>query len=252
MAKGLIGGMTDYNHQSFDDILTDLNEERNRTTLFRDEIVKNINVLKANSYWKNNVPFNFKSQVEYAVNHYNTAIVEFEDIHKDLKDEVKEHHVKRLQKISTIAQEINVGIGRIWHQEYDNKDYDNSNFRIVERIYCDTRDMAVNLLDISNVAERLNDYIGKSKFNMKKNNPWLSGSFYLFLAVIVIVGLGVLSQSVNWALLPVIIIGGILLIALIGIFQLKNDDKITDKSFVSLIIETYKRLPLINKKNKDV
>lgn len=28
MAKGIIGGMTDYSHQSFDDILTDLNEER--------------------------------------------------------------------------------------------------------------------------------------------------------------------------------------------------------------------------------
>ncbi|MBS7199322.1 MAG: hypothetical protein KH111_14475 [Bacteroidales bacterium] len=171
MAKGLIGGKTDYNHQSFDDILTDLNEERKQTTLFRAEIIKNINILKANSYWENNVPFNFRSEVEYAVKHYNTTIVEFKDIHKDLKNEVKEHHVKRLQKISTIAQTINVSIGRIWHQEYDNKDYDNSNFWIVERIYCDTRDIAVNLLDISNIAERLNDYIGKSTFNMKKTIP---------------------------------------------------------------------------------
>ena len=247
MAKGLIGGMTDYNHQSFDDILVDLYDERKRTISFRDKIVKNIDILKANSYW-NNVPFNFKSQVEYAVKHYNTAITE--EIHKDLKNEVKEHHIKRLRKISTVSREINVSIGRIWHQEYDNDDYDNSNFRIVERIYCDTRDMAVNLLDISNVAERLNDYIGKSKFNMKKNNPWLSGSFYLFLVVIVIATLGVLAQSVHWALLPIIIIGGILLIGLIGIFQLKNDDKITDKSFVSLVKETYKRLPLISKKNE--
>ena len=85
---------------------------------------------------------------------------------------------------------------------------------------------------------------------MKKNNPWLSGSFYLFLVVIVIATLGVLAQSVHWALLPIIIIGGILLIGLIGIFQLKNDDKITDKSFVSLVKETYKRLPLISKKNE--
>lgn len=35
MAKGIIGGMTDYSHQSFDDILTDLNEERKRTSSFR-------------------------------------------------------------------------------------------------------------------------------------------------------------------------------------------------------------------------
>lgn len=122
MAKGLIGGMTDYNHQSFDDILVDLYDERKRTISFRDKIVKNIDILKANSYW-NNVPFNFKSQVEYAVKHYNTAITEFKEIHKDLKNEVKEHHIKRLRKISTVSREINVSIGRIWHQEYDNDDY---------------------------------------------------------------------------------------------------------------------------------
>lgn len=170
MAKGIIGGMTDYSHQSFDDILTDLNEERKRTSSFRGEIVKNVNILKANSYWESYVPFNFKCQVEYAIKHYDTVIVELKDIHKDINNEVKEHHVKRLQKISTTAQEINMSIGKIWHQEYDNKDYDNPNFRIVERIYCDTRDMAVNLLDISNIAERLKDYIGKTRFSMKKNN----------------------------------------------------------------------------------
>lgn len=155
-----------------------------------------------------------------------------------------------MQKISTTAREINMSIGKIWHQAYDNKDYDNPNFRIVEQIYCDTRDMAVNLLDISNIAERLNDYIGKTRFNMKKNNPWISGTFYLFLALMVIAALGVLSQSVHWMLFPMIIIGGILLIGLIGILQLKNDDKIMDKSFVSLIKETYKRLPLIGNNNK--
>ena len=72
MAKGIIGGMTDYSHQSFDDILTDLNEERKRTSSFRGEIVKNVNILKANSYWESYVPFNFKCQVEYAIKHYDT------------------------------------------------------------------------------------------------------------------------------------------------------------------------------------
>lgn len=113
MAKGIIGGMTDYSHQSFDDILTDLNEERKRTSSFRGEIVKNVNILKANSYWESYVPFNFKCQVEYAIKHYDTVIVELKDIHKDINNEVKEHHVKRLQKISTTAREINMSIGKI-------------------------------------------------------------------------------------------------------------------------------------------
>jgi hypothetical protein len=248
MAKGLLGGMTDYNHQSFPDILGDIENEKRRTIYFRDHIQKNIDTLTANSYWTNNVPFDFKNIVGYAIRHYNTAIAEFDDIHKDLRKEVKEHHIKRLNKIATVAQEINVDIGKIWHQQYHNKQYGNSNFSIVEDIYAETRDMAVNLLDTANIAERLNDYIGKTNPNMTKNNPWISGLFYLTVAIIVIIGLAVLSNFVHWTLLPIIIISGILLIGLVGTLQLKNDDKITDKSFVSLITETFKRLPLIGQR----
>jgi len=107
--------------------------------------------------------------------------------------------------------------------------------------------MAVNLLDMSNIADRLNDFIGKS---MKKNNPWISGSFYLVIAIVFITLLSVISHSVSWAALPLIIIGGTLLIGIVGILQLKNDDKITDKTFASLIKETYKRLPLLKADSK--
>jgi hypothetical protein len=248
MAKGLLGGMTDYNHQSFPDILDDIEKEKKRTISFRDHIQKNIDTLTVNSYWTNNVPYDFKNIVAYALRHYNTAISEFEDIHMDLRKKVNEHHIRRLNKIATVAQEINLDIQKIWHQQYHNKHYGNSDFSIVENIYNDTRDMAVNLLDTANISERLNDYIGKTNPNMTKNNPWISGLFYLAVVIIVITGLSVLSNSVHWTLLPIIIIGGILLIGLVGTLQLKNDDKITDKSFVSLITETFNRLPLIGQR----
>lgn len=248
MSKGILGGMTDYSHQSFDDILRDLEAERLRTISFRDEIQSYIEKLEANSYWKN-VPAHFKNIIYYSLRHFDTTIAEFEDIFRDLKIEVKEHHIKRLQRIANVAQEINVDIGIVWHQQYDLKDYSNSDFMIVEEIYGGTRQMAVNLLDTSNIAERLKDFIGKTGQNMRNNNPWISGSFYLLLAVVVIAGLAVLSNIVHWALLPIIIIGGILLIMIVGILQLKNDDRISDKSFQSLVIETYKRLPLLNRLN---
>lgn len=82
-----------------------------------------------------------------------------------------------------------------------------------------------------------------------KNNPWLSGSFYLFLGIVVMTGLAVISRNVHWSLLPIIIIGGILLIGVIGAFQLRNDEKLKDESFIKLMSETYKRLPLL-KQNK--
>lgn len=85
---------------------------------------------------------------------------------------------------------------------------------------------------------------------MKKNNPWISGSFYLFVAVIAITGLAVISKNVHWTLLPITIIGGILFVGIIGAFQLKNDDKLKEESFLKLVGETYKRLPLLTRSNK--
>ena len=113
-------------------------------------------------------PFDFKNIISYSIRHFQTANSEFDDIRKGLLIEVKEHHIKRLNKISLVAKEINVDIGKIWHQEYHNKEYGQHNFSIVEDIYADTRDMAVNLLDTANIAERLQDYIGKENKPLEK------------------------------------------------------------------------------------
>jgi amino acid transporter len=97
----------------------------------------------------------------------------------------------------------------------------------------------------------LNDGNKNQKLEMKKNNPWISGSFYLFLAIVVIVGLSVVVKVVPLTVLPFVIIGGILLIGVTGAFQLKNDDKLSESNFIKLMQETYRRLPLLkSSKNK--
>lgn len=92
------------------------------------------------------------------------------------------------------------------------------------------------------------------KIEMKKNNPWVSGLFYLFVGVIVITGLAVLSNTVHWTAFPIIIIGSVLLIGIIGALQLKNDDKLNEKNFITLMKEVYGSLPLLkmfNRKDKE-
>lgn len=172
MAKGLIGGMTDYSHQSFDDIVSDLESEKENTEAFIELIEDGIQNANKNKYWEENVPFNFKSMIAYSLKHYKTTVTELNEIIEEIQYEVQEHHCKRLQRISSVAQEINYEIGQVWHRKYEDKykDYENEDFRLVERVYADTRDMAVNLLDISNVAGRLNDFIGKTKKTMDKKN----------------------------------------------------------------------------------
>lgn len=82
-----------------------------------------------------------------------------------------------------------------------------------------------------------------------KNNPWVSGSFYLVAIAVVLTGLAVISNTVHWSFLPIIIIGGIFLIGVLGAMQLRNDDKLKDSSFIKLMTETYKRLPLLRQGN---
>ncbi len=169
MAKGLIGGMTDYSHQSFNDIISDLEREQENVTEFINQIEANIKKVEDSSYWDEKVPFCFIGIINYSIKHYKTAKEELGEVSKEIQNEVREHHCKRLQRLSIVADEINKKIGKIWHQEYRDKEYGNNDFHIVEKVYCDTRDMAVNLLDISNIAGRLTDFIGKTKTSMDKN-----------------------------------------------------------------------------------
>ncbi len=172
MAKGLIGGMTDYSHQSFNDIISDLESEKVNTIAFITMIEEEIEEANENKYWENKVPHVFKSIVAYSIKHYRTTVTELGEIVEEIKNEVQEHHCRRLQRISEVADEINVEIGQVWNRKYDEKikDYGEKDFRHVEQVYGDTRDMAINLLDISNLASRLKDYIGKSSNNMGKKN----------------------------------------------------------------------------------
>ena len=246
----MFAGSTDYSHQSLDDIKSDIKSEIENLDYFVGIVKENIQALVDNNYWNTNVPNNFKWLIAYCLKAYETAKSDFLDILKDIDFEVKEHHCIRLKKISNVADEINRDIGKLWHQDYSQKykDYGDPNFTKVEDIYAITRDVAVNLLDFENLALRLRDYIGKSTKQMRNNNPWISGTFYLFVAIIVITGLAVLSNMLSWYALPIVIIGGILLIGIIGALQLKNDDKISDENFVNLMIATYKKLPLLNSK----
>lgn len=172
MAKGLVGGMTDYSHQSFNDIISDLESEKENTIAFIKMIEEGIEKANENKYWDNKVPYDFKSIVVYSLKHYRTTVTELSEIVEEIKNEVQEHHCRRLQRISKVADEINVEIGQVWNRKYDEKikDYGEQDFRHIEQVYRDTRDMAVNLLDISNLASRLKDYIGKSSNNMEKKN----------------------------------------------------------------------------------
>jgi internalin A len=78
-----------------------------------------------------------------------------------------------------------------------------------------------------------------------RKSPWVSGLFYL-LGLAVIMGLiAVISQNVAWYVLPIVIIGGLLAISVIGALQLRQDERLGEANFLKLMIESFKRMPLL-------
>ncbi len=92
----------------------------------------------------------------------------------------------------------------------------------------------------------------------QRNNPWLSGSFYLVsylvaVATILVAIIVLNTYGISWttaAVIPLIVIGALLSIGIIGATQLKNDERLSDESYVKLMIESYKRLPLLRGKGE--
>ncbi|MDQ6764252.1 MAG: hypothetical protein M3015_16715 [Bacteroidota bacterium] len=167
MARGLFAGMTDYSHQSFNDILEDLKSGEQLVVELSEQIEKNIKKLEVSGYW-NEQPFDFKNIINYSLTHYRTTRQELNSIHAEIQKSVQEHHCNRLNRIAEVGEKIDNRIGKYWHNDYErHKNYEQPEFKIIENIYGDTRDLAVTLLDYNNLSVRLRDFIGKTSYNLE-------------------------------------------------------------------------------------
>jgi hypothetical protein len=78
-------------------------------------------------------------------------------------------------------------------------------------------------------------------------SAWANGSFYLFTFAVVIAGLAVLARTVSPYVLGGLLFAAIIFVPLIGVLQLKQDDRLTEKSFVELLKLVLGQLPLIGR-----
>ena len=69
-----------------------------------------------------------------------------------------------------------------------------------------------------------------------RRGPWLSGSFYL-VAMLVIGALVVIAaRLVHPAALPVVILGAVFAVSVVGIFQLVQDGALSERTFSNLLL----------------
>ena len=73
----------------------------------------------------------------------------------------------------------------------------------------------------------------------------MSGSFYLAAAVVIIVLLLVVGRMLTIWALPLVLVGALLLVMIVGAYQMRHDDRLSEKGFLRLMADVLKRLPLV-------
>jgi len=103
-------------------------------------------------------------------------------------------------------------------------------------------------------SEKGNNQVSGTEANEMKSNDekqvksaWANGLFYLFTFAVVVAGMGYLAGHLPLYTLAVVVAAGILFILLIGVLQLRQDDRLSEKSFTELARLVIRQLPLIGK-----
>jgi hypothetical protein len=80
---------------------------------------------------------------------------------------------------------------------------------------------------------------------IKVPSAWANGSFYLFVFVVVVAGIGFLGNQLSFPVFCVVVVGGVLFVPIIGALQLKQDARVKDETFLELMKMVIGQLPLI-------
>ena len=76
-------------------------------------------------------------------------------------------------------------------------------------------------------------------------SPWVSGSFYLCCFIVVMAVILVAGKILSIVALPIVVIAGILFITVVGALQQKQDQRLSEKGFLQLMLATLRNLRLV-------
>lgn len=85
----------------------------------------------------------------------------------------------------------------------------------------------------SDLAERVR--LEQARRRLASPSPWLTGSFYLTVAVVVVVLLLSAARFVSLWALPLVVAGGIALVVVVSVSQLRQDGRLDEQQFATLV-----------------
>lgn len=76
---------------------------------------------------------------------------------------------------------------------------------------------------------------------------WVNGGFYLVAFAVIIALLAAVARTIPVWLLPIILIGGLVAVSVIGALELRRSDKLSQSNFLQLMALTFRQLPLLRR-----
>lgn len=161
MVQGMVSGATNYAMQSLEDILLDIKKWINYTSSLRTLLSELYTQSQNTNYWRR-VHYDFKQVIYDSIIYFDRIIYNFKIIEKSIENDcINKCEVELLKNIGTNAKELNrryiYTFNADWFHDYDNKEY-----KIVERMYEEGCDFFATLIDAVNAAKRLEDYMKES------------------------------------------------------------------------------------------
>ncbi len=99
--------------------------------------------------------------------------------------------------------------------------------------------------EVAAVSRQLSASAVERREARRLRSPWFSGLFYLTVVVVVVALLLVAGRVLALWALPVVIVGAVLLVTVVGAFQLRADDRLAERNFVKLMGDVLRRLPSV-------
>jgi hypothetical protein len=104
--------------------------------------------------------------------------------------------------------------------------------------------------DVQKVAQSLVETTSRRRNTSYQKNPWISGSFYLAAMVVLVTLFLIVAKSLSISVLPIVIVGSLISVSIVGAFQLRHDKSLSEKNFLSLMLLTFKQIPFMRRQNK--
>jgi len=161
VGQSLIAGVTDYRYQPLREIRGDVDRWRAYVVSAHERVENLYESIRAAGA-DDTISYNLRATIARSLLFFESTADDLKDVLVGMAGTVEERHVRLLRRIGETARDLDRKWGDSWNEEYRNPRYSDDSFATAEEIYKEGRQTCIDLLDCSNAAERLADFVGRS------------------------------------------------------------------------------------------